>query len=149
MKFYKIANKSRRFSSVFCSQKWFGMDFLKMAQNGILIFFFFPKMVWNEIPKCSLLKMRLERYSIIWKWFVTEFQGFFSSKKWFGTEFRGFSLPQNRRNSDKTPVCSVLFCILRNNFFVGKWQPQLQPLYSFKETALLFCPPVFFLPILY
>jgi hypothetical protein len=91
----------------------------------------------------------LERYSIIWKWFVTEFQGFFSSKKWFGTEFRGFSLPQNRRNSDKTPVCSVLFRILRNNFFVGKWQPQLQPLYSFKETALLFCPPVFLLPILY
>jgi hypothetical protein len=44
MKFYVTANKSRHFSSVFCSQKWFGADFQvfslpKLIRNGIPSFF--------------------------------------------------------------------------------------------------------------
>jgi hypothetical protein len=94
-----------RFSSVFSSEN---------GSEWNSEFFFLPKMVQNGIPKFSLLKM-------VWKGIPrfyhskTEFQGFFSSKKWFGTEFRGFSLPRNRRNSDETPVGSVLFHIPRNN----------------------------------
>ncbi len=57
------------------------------------------------------------------KWFGMEFRGFVASEKWFGTEFRSFSLTRNGQNSDGTVVCSVLFRITQNNFFVGKWQP--------------------------
>jgi hypothetical protein len=60
------------------------------------------------------------------KWYGTEFRGFVASEKWFLTEFRSFSLTRNRRNSDGTVVCSVLFRITWNNFFVGKWQPYPQ-----------------------
>ncbi len=138
MKFDKAANKSHLFSSVFCSQKWFGTNFRLIAVLKICS-------EWNS------------EVFLFWKWFRTEFRGFFSSEnssernsevfsllkmvrngtprffsfenglernsevffsseKWFGTEFRGFSLPRNRRNSDGTAACSVLFRIPRNIF---------------------------------
>jgi hypothetical protein len=50
-------------------------------------------------------------------------KGFFLPRTGSERKFRSFSLPPNRQNSDGTPVCSVLFRIPRNNFFVGKWQP--------------------------
>ncbi len=57
------------------------------------------------------------------KWFGTDFRGFVASEKWFGTEVRSFSLTRNRRNSDRTVVCSVLFRITRNNFLSENGNP--------------------------
>jgi hypothetical protein len=103
--FFSSENGSERNSKVFLIQKWFGMEF-----RG-----FFSSEKWFGMEFQGLFSSE--------KWFGTEFRGFFSSEKWFGTEFRGFSIPRNRRNSDGTAVCSVVFRIPRNNFFVGKWQP--------------------------
>ncbi len=139
IKYYEVANKRGLFSSVFCPQKWFGTDFWVFSVLRI---------GWNGIPRFFLFENGFERNSevcfLFWKWFGTEFQGFFGlpkmvqngiprffssengaernskgfslPRRWFGTEFRGFSLPRNGRNSDGTAVCSVLFRIPRNNF---------------------------------
>jgi hypothetical protein len=130
MKFYETANKSRRFSSFLCSQKWFGTDFQVFS---------LPKIVRNGIPSFFSSENGSERNS---KVFSSE-NGLERKSKVLSFEnglernSKGFSLPRNgsernskvflfrgnSRNSDGTPVCSVLFLIPRNNFFVGKWQP--------------------------
>ncbi len=70
-----------RFSSVFSSEN---------GSEWNSEFFFLPKIVWNGIPKFSLLKM------------VRKGIPGFIIRKWFGTEFQGFSLPRNgsERNSE-------------------------------------------------
>ncbi len=122
--------------------------FQEMVRNWIPRVLLFREMVRKGIPKVFLFRKLFERnfeVFLIQKWFGTEFRGFFSSEKWFGMEFwgffssekwfgmefRGVSLPRNRRNSNGTAVCSILFCMPRNNFFVGKWQP-----YSWPTRAL-------------
>ncbi len=122
IKFYEAANKSCLFRSFFLFQKWFGTEFLSFfwcffsSENGSeqnSEVFLIKK--WFGTEFCGFFSSE--------KWFRTEFRGFFSSKKWFGTEFRGFSLPRNRRDSDGTAVCSVLFCIPRNNFWSENGNP--------------------------
>jgi hypothetical protein len=81
----------------------------KMVRKRIPRFFLFQKWFGTDFQGFSHPK-----------WFGTEFQEFFSSGKWFGTEFRGFSLPRNRRNSDGTVACFVLFRIPLKYFFCRK-----------------------------
>ncbi len=110
----------------FLFQKWFGTEFQgfshpKIVRNGIPEVFLFREMVQNGILRDFLSSgkwfgMEFWGFSSE-KWFGTDFQGFFSSEKWFRMDW-GFSLPRNRRNSDRTAVCSVLFCILRNNLLL-------------------------------
>ncbi len=102
------------------------MKFNEAANKNCLFsqVFSIPKMIQNRIPKIFLF----------WKWFGTEFRGFFSSEKWFGTEFRGFSLPWNRRKSDGTAVCSVLFCIPRKKFLSENGNPS-PPIWIFMSIC--------------
>jgi hypothetical protein len=119
-------------SEVFLFRKWFGTEFrgfsqLKMVRNGIPRGFIFREKFGTEL-RWFFSSEKWFGTEFRWcfsseNWFGTEFREFFSSEKWFGTEFRAFSLPQNWRNFDGTAVCSDLFRILRNNYFVGKWQP--------------------------
>ncbi len=104
MKFYETANKSHRFSSVFCSQKQFGMDFqvlslTKMVRNGIPRFFS-SENGWERNFEVFSSENGLERNSkvlslkMVWNGMVFLFQEivqngisrFFSSVK--QTEFR-------------------------------------------------------------
>ncbi len=101
-KFFLFENGSEWNSEVcFLFRKWFGTEFQAFS---------LPKMVQNGIPRFFSSENGTERNS----------KGFYLPRRWFGTEFRDFFLPRNRRNSNGTAVCSVLFRIPRNNFFVGK-----------------------------
>ncbi len=143
MKFYEAANKSRPFSSVFCSQKWFGTDFwvFSVTENWFgTEFRFFSSENYSERNSevFSLPSNGSERNSEV-----------FSSENSLEWNSKGFSLQRigSERNFEififwetggiltelpSVRSCSVLFRTPWNNFFVGKWQP-----YSYVEKAFL------------
>jgi hypothetical protein len=124
----------------------------KNGMERIFECFLFRELVHNEIPKFFLFQ----------KWFGTEFRGFFSSENGLERNSEGFSrlkivgkgiprvflsqemvrngiprffLPRNRRNSDGTAACSVLFHFPRNTFLSENGNP----VYSFLKYKPFVC----------